>query len=71
LFIVEGRARQLYKAGYKTLRDVANADPKQMVHSIDHMPKKTANQIIAAAKVSNFYRSSQHLQGEDGSDMFL
>jgi hypothetical protein len=38
---------------------VANADPKQMVHSIDHMPKKTANQIIAAAKVSNFYRPVQ------------
>jgi hypothetical protein len=32
---------------------VANADPKQMVHAIDHMPKKVANQIIAAAKVSN------------------
>jgi hypothetical protein len=32
---------------------VANADPKQMVHAIDHMPKKVANQITAAAKVSN------------------
>jgi hypothetical protein len=50
---------------------VANADPKQMVHSIDHMPKKTANQIIAAAKVSNFSRSSKHLKGENECDMFL
>ncbi|KDR16820.1 helicase POLQ-like isoform X2 [Zootermopsis nevadensis] len=49
--VKRGRARQLYKAGYKTLRDVANADPKQMVHSIDHLPKKTANQIVAAAKL--------------------
>jgi hypothetical protein len=50
---------------------VANADPKQMVCSIDHMPKKTANQIIAAAKVSNFYKSSQCLQGDVESSMFL
>jgi hypothetical protein len=32
---------------------VANADPQQMVHTIDHMPRKVANQITAAAKVSN------------------
>lgn len=49
--VKRGRARQLYKAGYKTLQDVAKADAKQMVCSIDHMPKKVANQIIAAAKL--------------------
>jgi POLQ-like helicase len=54
-FNVQGRARQLYKAGYKTLHDVAKADAKQMVCSIDHMPKKVANQIIAAAKVSDLH----------------
>jgi hypothetical protein len=46
----------LYKAGYKTLQDVAKADAKQMVCSIDHMPKKIANQIIAAAKVSDLQK---------------
>jgi len=34
---------------------VAKADAKQMVCSIDHMPKKVANQIIAAAKVSDLH----------------
>jgi hypothetical protein len=35
---------------------VAKADAKQMVCSIDHMSKKVANQIIAAAKVSDLHR---------------
>lgn len=60
MFTVQGRARQLYKAGYKTLQDVANADPKQMVHTIDHMSNKVANQITAAAKVSNLCGPLQH-----------
>ncbi|XP_069680536.1 helicase POLQ-like [Periplaneta americana] len=49
--VKKGRARQLYKAGYRSLQAVANADPVVMVQSIDHMPKKVANQIIAAAKL--------------------
>ena len=51
IFFLQGRARQLYKAGYKTLQLVANADPLEIVKSVDHMPKKVAIQIVAAAKV--------------------
>lgn len=39
---------------------MANADPKQMVHTIDHMSNKVANQITAAAKVSNLCGPLQH-----------
>ncbi|XP_071452679.1 helicase POLQ-like [Hetaerina americana] len=49
--VKRGRARQLYNAGFKTLGDVANSTPQQLVNSIDHMPRKVAQQIIAAAKL--------------------
>ncbi|XP_068082921.1 helicase POLQ-like [Anabrus simplex] len=48
--VKRGRAKQLYNAGYKTLKDIANADAQSLVKDVDHMPKKVANQIIAAAK---------------------
>lgn len=46
-----GRARQLYNAGYRSLRDVASAEPTRLVRELDHMPKKAAYQIVAAAKL--------------------
>ncbi|KAK3910562.1 Helicase POLQ-like [Frankliniella fusca] len=46
-----GRARQLYNAGYRNLRDVASAEPIRLVRELDHMPKKAAYQIVAAAKL--------------------
>ncbi|KAK7867975.1 hypothetical protein R5R35_014759 [Gryllus longicercus] len=46
-----GRARQLYNAGYKTLIDIANANANDLVSSIDHLPRKIATRIIAAAKL--------------------
>ncbi|KAJ1529775.1 hypothetical protein ONE63_006521 [Megalurothrips usitatus] len=46
-----GRARQLYNAGYRSLRDVASADPVSLIKQLDHMPRKTAYQIVAAAKL--------------------
>ncbi|KAJ9585105.1 hypothetical protein L9F63_020552, partial [Diploptera punctata] len=49
--VKRGRARQLYKAGYKSLLHIANANPLEIVNSIDHMPKKVATQIVAAAKL--------------------
>ncbi|XP_046395540.1 helicase POLQ-like [Ischnura elegans] len=49
--VKRGRARQLYNAGFKTLQDVANSTPQQLVESIDHLPVKVARQIIAAAKL--------------------
>ncbi|XP_066277516.1 helicase POLQ-like isoform X1 [Branchiostoma lanceolatum] len=49
--VKQGRARQLYKAGYKTLQDLAHAETETLVQNIQHMPRKVAYQIIAAAKV--------------------
>ncbi len=49
---MQGRARQLYKAGYKTLQHVASADPESLVRNIDHMPRKAAKQIVTSAQVS-------------------
>lgn len=58
-FLLQSRAKQLYNAGFKTITDVANADPGQVVRLVDHISKKTANQIVAAAKVSvkEFFQS--------------
>lgn len=41
----------MYKAGYKTLKDIINADPLKLVGSIDHLPRRVAFEIVAAAKV--------------------
>ncbi|PSN35915.1 hypothetical protein C0J52_07170 [Blattella germanica] len=49
--VKRGRAKQLYKAGYKSLQHVANANAMDMVRSIQHLPTKVANQIISAAKL--------------------
>ncbi|KAG8183223.1 hypothetical protein JTE90_005672 [Oedothorax gibbosus] len=49
--VKRGRAKQLYTAGYKTLTDIAKATPREMVDKIIHLPLKTANQIISAAKM--------------------
>ncbi|XP_075221945.1 mutagen-sensitive 301 [Lycorma delicatula] len=46
-----GRARQLYNAGFKTVSIIANAEPQSLVKAIDHLPRKVAHQIIAAAKL--------------------
>ena len=47
----QGRSRQLYNAGFRTLQQVAYADPETLVYSIEHMPRKAARQIVAAAQV--------------------
>lgn len=41
----------MYKAGYRTLKDIVNADPLKLVSSIDHLPRRVAYEIVAAAKV--------------------
>ncbi|XP_034251162.1 helicase POLQ-like isoform X2 [Thrips palmi] len=46
-----GRARQLYNAGYRSVRDVAAAEPTRLIREVDHMPRKVAYQIVAAAKL--------------------
>ncbi|XP_038066286.1 helicase POLQ-like [Patiria miniata] len=49
--VKQGRAKQLVRAGYKTLRHLAHADPTQLVQEVEHLPKKVAQQIVAAAKM--------------------
>ncbi|XP_049791288.1 uncharacterized protein LOC126198771 isoform X2 [Schistocerca nitens] len=49
--VKRGRAKQLYNAGFKTITDVANADPKQLVRMVDHLPTRVAKQIVSAAKM--------------------
>ncbi|XP_012054135.1 PREDICTED: helicase POLQ-like [Atta cephalotes] len=46
-----GRARQLYKAGYKTLQSIAKADSKEIKKNIPYLSNKIVTQIIAAAKL--------------------
>ncbi|XP_060707348.1 helicase POLQ-like isoform X2 [Hemiscyllium ocellatum] len=49
--VQEARARQLYKAGYKSLTYLANANPEVLVKTIEHMSKRQANQIVSSAKM--------------------
>lgn len=49
----QGRAKQLYAAGYKKVDDVARAKSKELVTKIEHMTVRVANQLIAAAKVKS------------------
>ncbi|XP_011645819.1 helicase POLQ-like [Pogonomyrmex barbatus] len=52
-----GRARQLYKAGYKTLQSIAKANPKEIQEKIPYLNNKITAQIIAAAKLFNITKS--------------
>ncbi|KAL2100019.1 hypothetical protein ACEWY4_004413 [Coilia grayii] len=49
--VMEARAKQLYNAGYKTLAHLANADPSDLVQSIENLFKRQASQIVASAKM--------------------
>ena len=49
--VAKGRARLLYKAGFRSLTDVAKTNPDELVARVDHLPRRTAQQMIAAAKV--------------------
>ncbi|KAG5272790.1 hypothetical protein AALO_G00169320 [Alosa alosa] len=49
--VMEARAKQLYNAGYKTLAHLANADPNDLVKSVENLSKRQANQIVASAKM--------------------
>ncbi|XP_078066024.1 helicase POLQ-like isoform X3 [Mustelus asterias] len=49
--VLEARARQLYKAGYKSLSYLANASPEVLVQTIKHMSKRQAKQIVSSAKM--------------------
>nr|CAD7400649.1 unnamed protein product [Timema cristinae] len=49
--VKRGRAQQLYNAGFKTLKDIANTDVNTLVSCVDHISRKVAGQIIAAARI--------------------
>ncbi|VVC28997.1 Hypothetical protein CINCED_3A019032 [Cinara cedri] len=46
-----GRATQLFKAGYKTLNDVAKANKKELCNVVNNLPLKVAREMIASAKL--------------------
>ncbi|CAO1419813.1 unnamed protein product [Diamesa hyperborea] len=47
-----GRAKQLFAANYRTLDDIAQAQPTELVQAIRNLNQRTAIQIIQAAKLS-------------------
>ncbi|XP_045548390.1 helicase POLQ-like [Salmo salar] len=49
--VMEGRAKQQYKTGYKTLAHLANADPNVLMKTSACFLKRFSNQIVASAKV--------------------
>ncbi|CAK9294076.1 unnamed protein product [Gordionus sp. m RMFG-2023] len=46
-----GRIRQLFNAGYKTLFQIAKAQPETLTKDIKFLSKELANQLISSAKV--------------------
>ncbi|XP_023384212.1 helicase POLQ-like isoform X2 [Pteropus vampyrus] len=48
--VLEGRAKQLYNGGYKSLAHLANADPEVLIRTIDHLSRRQAKQIVSSAK---------------------
>uniref|UniRef100_A0A0A9X7V1 Helicase POLQ-like n=2 Tax=Lygus hesperus TaxID=30085 RepID=A0A0A9X7V1_LYGHE len=46
-----GRAKQLHKAGFKTVLSIAKADPASLTRVILHLPYKQAVQIVDVAKL--------------------
>ncbi|KAF6371806.1 helicase, POLQ like [Rhinolophus ferrumequinum] len=49
--VLEGRAKQLYNAGYKSLTHLANANPEVLIKTIDHLSRRQAKQIVSSAKM--------------------
>nr|XP_023409074.1 helicase POLQ-like isoform X5 [Loxodonta africana] len=49
--VLEGRAKQLYNAGYKSLTHLANANPEVLIRTIDHLSRRQAKQIVSSAKM--------------------
>lgn len=51
----QGRARRLYDSGYHTLKDIANAEPKELIKCVGHLSYRNAVQIISSAKVKKSF----------------
>uniref|UniRef100_A0A8C6E532 Helicase, POLQ like n=1 Tax=Moschus moschiferus TaxID=68415 RepID=A0A8C6E532_MOSMO len=61
--VLEGRARQLYNAGYKSLTHLANANPEVLISTIDHLSRRQAKQIVSSAKML-LHEKAEALQEE-------
>ncbi|XP_075400210.1 helicase POLQ-like isoform X2 [Tenrec ecaudatus] len=49
--VLEGRAKQLYSAGYKSLVHLANANPEVLIKTVSHLSRRQAKQIVSSAKM--------------------
>jgi POLQ-like helicase len=49
--VQQRRAKQLYNAGFKSVRSIAATSAEALVETIEHMPRRVAQQLIAAAKM--------------------
>ncbi|NXG43157.1 HELQ Helicase, partial [Psilopogon haemacephalus] len=49
--VQEARAKQLYKAGYRTLAHLANAQPEVLVRTVERLSRRQAWQIVSSAKM--------------------
>ncbi|XP_012355029.1 helicase POLQ-like isoform X5 [Nomascus leucogenys] len=61
--VLEGRAKQLHSAGYKSLMHLANANPEVLVRTIDHLSRRQAKQIVSSAKML-LHEKAEALQEE-------
>ncbi|XP_051026262.1 helicase POLQ-like isoform X1 [Acomys russatus] len=61
--VLEGRAKQLYNAGYKSVMHLANANPEVLVRTIDHLSRRQAKQIVSSAKML-LHEKAEALQEE-------
>uniref|UniRef100_A0A8C9P3P1 Helicase, POLQ like n=1 Tax=Spermophilus dauricus TaxID=99837 RepID=A0A8C9P3P1_SPEDA len=61
--VLEGRAKQLYNAGYKSLMHLANANPEVLIKTIDHLSRRQAKQIVSSAKML-LHEKAEALQEE-------
>lgn len=49
--LLQNRARQLFNAGFKNLQSIAKTNADELMERIEFMPRRLANQLIAAAKM--------------------
>ena len=64
-FVARDRARSLYRAGFRSLADVANATPEDIVARVDNLHRQTARHMIAAAKVLVYDKNDAQDEGDD------
>ncbi|XP_032732393.1 helicase POLQ-like isoform X2 [Lontra canadensis] len=61
--VLEGRAKQLYNAGYKSLIHLANANPEVLIRTVDHLSRRQAKQVVSSAKML-LHEKAEALQEE-------